>query len=269
MAGVASIASIGGVAVETLALVLAVLFVGGVVMGVAGFGYAMVGTATLAVLLDPATAVVVMILPMLATNVQLVGELDRGSLSACVERFWPYVVAAVVGTLLGMAVLDRIPTAVLALGLGLLTTAYVVGKQPYVELPGRSLFEDRCFRPTTQWKAVLGFASGLVFGASNIAVQVVAYLDALELDRSTFVGVLAMILVGISIVRVAAAALLGLYDAPGALPLSVTGIFPGLVGVAAGQRIRPRIPPRFQTAGTLLLLAVIAVRLSLKGATAL
>lgn len=263
----AGVAGLAGVASETLAVVLVVLFGGGGVMGVAGFGYAMVGTATLAVLLDPATAVVVMILPMLATNVQLVGELDRGSLSSCVERFWPYVVAAVAGTLLGMALLDRIPTAVLALALGLLTAAYVAGKQPYVTLPGRSAFEARCFRQSTRWKVGLGFVSGVVFGASNIGVQIVAYLDALELDRSTFVGVLAMILVGVSVVRVAAAWLLGLYDAPGALPLSVLGILPGLVGVATGRRLRPRIPPRYQTAGTLLLLAVIAVRLSVKGAS--
>lgn len=260
---------VAGVATDTLALVLVVLVAGGLVVGVAGFGGAILWTAGLATLLDPATAVVVVILPMLATNVQLVGELDRGSLSACVERFWPYVLAAVVGTLLGMALLNRIPAAVLALGLGMLTAGYVLGTQPYVTVPGRATFGDRCFRPTVRWKAALGLGSGVVFGASNVAVQVVAYLDALDLDRSTFVGVLALILVGVSVVRVAAAWLLGLYDAPGALPLSVLGVVPGMVGVAAGQRLRPRIPARYQTAGTLLLLSVIAVRLTVTGATRL
>lgn len=51
----------------------------------------------------------------------------------------------------------------------------------------------------------------MVFGASNIAVQVVADLDRLDRDRATSVGVLAMVLVGISTVRVGAAWTLGLY----------------------------------------------------------
>ena len=254
-----------GVGAATVATVLAVLFVGGVVMGIAGFGYALVGTATLAALLDPATAVVVMILPMLATNVQLLTELDRESLSTCFARFRPYLAAAIVGTLLGMVLLDRIPSDVLALGLGVLTLGYVGLTQPYVTVPGRAAATDYCFRPTGPAKAALGFASGVVFGASNVAVQTVAYLDSLELDRSTFVGVLAMVLVGISVVRVAAAWLLGLYDAPGALSLSLLGIVPGLVGVAAGQRVRSSVPERARTAGTLLLLGVIGVRLTAKG----
>lgn len=258
-----------GVPATTLAAVLAVLLFGGVVMGVAGFGYAVIGTTTLAVLLDPAIAVVVMILPMLATNIQLVGELDQDSLTSCARRFWPYIVSAAGGTLLGMALLDRVPTAVLALGLGLLTGLYVVGRQPYVTLPGGATARVVCFRPGPGAKGVLGFASGLIFGASNIAVQVVAYLDSLDLDRQTFVGVLAMVLIGISTLRVGAAWYLGLYDAPGALSLSVAGIVPGVVGVAAGRRVRDRIPQRYQMTGVLLLLSVIAVRLSVKGANGL
>ncbi|MFB6185311.1 MAG: sulfite exporter TauE/SafE family protein, partial [Halobacteriaceae archaeon] len=61
-------------------------------------------------------------------------------------------------------------------------------------------------------KSILGFVSGLIFGLTNIAVQVVTYLDSLSLDRSTFVGVLAMILIGISGLRVVITWLLGMYQ---------------------------------------------------------
>jgi hypothetical protein len=77
-----------------------------------------------------------------------------------------------------------------------------------------------------------------------------------------------MVLVGISTVRVGAAAALGLYDG-GAFALSVAAAVPGLVGVTVGNRLRPAIPERYQTAGTLLLLAVIAVRLTVAGARGL
>jgi hypothetical protein len=258
-----------GVPTGTLALVCGAVFLGGLVKGVAGFGYAVVATALLASLLDPTTAVVLLIVPTLAANLSLLRELDRSTLVSCVRRFGSYVGGAVVGTLAGMALLGRVPQPVLALGLGLFTAAYVVARQPYVRVPGLAAFRDYCFQPGTTAMAVLGVASGVVFGAANAAVQVVAYLDSRDLDRSTFVGVLAMVLVGISTVRVGAAAALGLYDGGGALVLSVVAAVPGLLGVAVGGRARPRIPERVQVAGTLLLLSVIAVRLTAGGLPAL
>jgi uncharacterized membrane protein YfcA len=248
-----------------LALVLAIVFFGGLVKGVAGFGYAIASTAILASVLNPSTAVVVMILPMLVANVRLLGELDRDDVSSCIERFWPFVVAALVGTLVGMALLARIPKAVLALVLGVFTLAYVLVSQPYVTLPGESWFVDRCFRPGTLAKATLGLFSGVVFGASNIAVQVVAYLDSLSLDRSTFVGVLAMILVGVSSVRVGAAWYLGLYESTSLVAVSVVAAAPGLLGVAAGNRLRQYLSPSVQTTGALLLLTVIGLKLTSSG----
>jgi uncharacterized membrane protein YfcA len=256
-----------GVPASTLALVFAVVLLGGLVKGIAGFGYAVVSTAALATALDPTTAVVLLIVPTLAANLSLVRELDRAALSSCLRRFGPYLGGAVVGTLAGMALLGRVPKPILALGLGLFTAAYVVAKQPYVTVPGLAAVRDYCFTPSRTGMAALGAASGVVFGVANAAVQVVAYLDSRDLDRSTFVGVLAMVLVGISTVRMGAAAALGLYE--GAFALSVAAAVPGLVGVAVGTRLRPRIPARYQTAGTLALLAVIAVRLTVAGAQGL
>lgn len=254
-----------GVAAVTLTLVLGVVLLGGLVKGVAGFGYAVVSTALLATFLDPSRAVVVMILPTLAANVSLVGELDGNEVRTCAQRFWPYLVTALAGTLLGMALLGVVPKPVLALGLGLLTFGYVLTKQAYVTLPGEAAITSYCLRPGAGAKAALGFASGIVFGATNIAVQVVAYLDALDLDRTTFVGVLAMLLVGISTVRVGAAWVLGLYATGSLLALSVLAAVPGILGVEAGGRIRGYIPSAYQTAGTLVLLAVIAARLTTNG----
>jgi hypothetical protein len=247
-------------------LVVGVVLLGGLVQGVAGFGNAVVSTALLATVLDPAAAVVVPILPVLAANLALVRELDRETLSACLRRFRPYLAAALVGTLAGMALLERLPSAVLALGLGLLTGLYVLGRQPYVTVPGEARLRAVCFRPGTAAKVGLGAVSGLVFGASNIAVQVVAYLDALELDRSTFVGVLGMVLVGIASVRVLAALGFGLYGDGTRLALSAVAVVPGVAGVVVGSRLRPLVPERLQVAGTVLLLSVIAVRLTVAGA---
>ncbi|MFB6297686.1 MAG: sulfite exporter TauE/SafE family protein [Salinirussus sp.] len=251
-----------------LGVLFGVVFFGGFVKGVAGFGYAIAGTAVLASIIEPSVAVVVMILPMLVANVTLLRELDDGELRACSRRFWPFLVAAVAGTLAGMVLLDVVPRAMLSLGLGLFTLGYVVVTQERVRLPGERFVAEVCFNPGSLYKAALGLVSGLIFGASNVAVQVVAYLDSLDLDASTFAGVLAMILVGVSSVRVGAAWLFGLYGTGSLLAVSAVAAVPGLLGVAAGSRIRSRIPPAYQTAGALVLLTVIGLKLTYDGSIA-
>jgi uncharacterized membrane protein YfcA len=87
--------------------ILGIVFLGGFVKGVAGFGYAIASTAILPALVSPSTTVVVMTLLMLAANVRLLGELDRSDLRTCLARFWPFVGAAVPG-LAGVAVGGRV-----------------------------------------------------------------------------------------------------------------------------------------------------------------
>ena len=253
------------VSVVVLAVVFALVLAGGFVTGVAGFGQAIVSTATLATVLDPERAVTVMILPLLVANVSLIRELDADGVRRCVLRFWPYVLAAALGTLLGMALLGRVPTALLSLALGVFTLGYVLFSQEQVAVPGKSRLAGWCFDERPVRMAGLGAVSGVVFGASNVAVQVVAFLDSRSLNRQTFVGVLAMVLVGVSTVRVAAAFALGLYGTDGLFAVSAIAAVPGLLGVAAGRRVRGVIPERYQTAGVFALLIVIGLRLALTG----
>ncbi|RLM57090.1 sulfite exporter TauE/SafE family protein [Halobellus sp. Atlit-31R] len=247
------------------ALVVLAVGLGGVVTGVNGFGFAVVGTSLLASAFDPGQAVTVMILPILAANVSLAGELDRSGLRSCVTRFWTYVAAAAAGTVLGMIGLSLIPTAPLVTGLGAFVLAYVAFSQDAVRIPGESRLRGWCFRETDGLKAGLGFVSGVVFGASNVGVQVVAYLRSLDLDRATFVGVVAMVFLGVGTIRVLAAAFLGLYEGGGQFVVSAAAIVPGLAGVSVGRRLRTVVPLGPQRAATFALLTVVGVRLLLSG----
>ena len=114
----------------------AVVLLAGVVNGVAGFGFALVGTMVLATAIDPATAVVFMILPILSVNLSLVRELSREDLWTCGRRFGPLVGAALVGTVLGMAVLNRVPAAPLRVALGLVSLGFVASAQDRIPIPG-------------------------------------------------------------------------------------------------------------------------------------
>jgi hypothetical protein len=254
-----------GLPTETVLVLLVIVFAGGLVMGIAGFGYAVVSTATLAAIISPETAVVVMIVPLLASNVSLVTELDREAFRSCLLRFWPYVGAAAIGTVIGMALLNRVPATVLSLALGLFTLSYVLFSQRSVTVPGLSSFTDWCFRESTTMMVGVGAVSGFIFGASNVGVQVVAYLDSLNLDRDLFVGVLALLLVGISALRVGLAFAFGLYGTGELLVLSILAAIPGLVGVSTGKRVRTRLSERRRTVLIYGLLTVVGVKLTLDG----
>lgn len=76
------ILALEGPIVAAMALVM---LVAGTTNGLAGFGFALVGTMALATVIDPATAVVFMIIPILAVNLSLVRELSRDELQIVVD----------------------------------------------------------------------------------------------------------------------------------------------------------------------------------------
>jgi len=246
-------------------LLAAVVLLAGMLNGVAGFGFALVGTMVLATAVDPATAVVFMILPILSVNLSLVRDLSGNDIRTCGRRFWPLVGAALVGTVLGMGVLDRLPEAPLRMALGAVSLAFVASAQNLVAVPGRERATDRCFVETAPAMAGVGAVSGVLFGGTNVGVQLIAYLRSCDLSHGTFVGVVALVFLGLNAVRVAAAGALGLYSGPGVVLGSLAAAVPAVAGVAVGKRLRHRIPERWRRAVVLGLLAVVGVRLVTSG----
>jgi uncharacterized membrane protein YfcA len=246
----------------TLALLVVVA---GAVNGVAGFGFAVVGTMALATVVDPATAVVFMILPILAVNVSLVGDLSASQVRTCGRRFGPLLLSALVGTVAGMVLLERVPEAPLRVGLGVISLAFVATSQQTVPLPGLERTKEGCFVETPVAMAGVGGVSGLLFGGTNVGVQLIAYLRSCDLSHGLFVGVVAMVFLGLNAIRVGVAAVLGLYPSQLVLAGSVAAVVPATVGVAVGKRLRNRVSERLRQAVVLGLLTVIGVRLVLGG----
>jgi len=237
----------------------------GVINGLAGFGFAVVGTMALATVVDPASAVVIMIIPMLAANVALLTELSGEELHTCGRRFGPLVGSALVGTIVGMIVLEALPSAPLRVGLGLLTLGFVVSQQTVVSLP--SIGTDG--EPTLAGRfsmIAIGGVSGLLFGATNVGVQLVAFVRSFDLSHGLFVGVVALVFVGINGLRVGAAGALGLYPDPEFAFASAAAALPAVAGVAVGKRLRGRVSERLRRGVVLGLLTAIGVRLMLGGA---
>jgi Sulfite exporter TauE/SafE. len=246
--------------VVTEAIIVVVVLVAGAVTGVAGFGFALIGTMVLADVLGPSAAVAFMILPILAANVSLVRELDRDAVVVCGRRFGPFVAAAFLGTLAGMALLGVLPDEPMTVLLGVLTLGFVAVSQNAVEVPLLGRAKEGCFVESNAGMVGIGGASGVLFGATNIGVQVIAYLRSCDLPQKVFVGVVGLVFVGINAVRVGAAGALGLYP-EGVLVLSAAATVPAVAGVWVGKRLRPRIDERHQRRFVLGLLTVIGLRL--------
>ncbi len=248
----------------SIALALgAVVLAAGALNGVAGFGFALVGTTALAAVFEPAVAVVVMIPPILAVNLALVRELSGTGLRDCTARFGPLLGAALVGAVVGMVVVERLPGDALALALGLVALAFVTTSQRLVDPPS---FLDRGGNHGGRAESPvamvgIGAVAGLVFGATNVGVQLIAYLRSRELSHATFVGVVALVFLGLNAVRIGVAGALGLY--PGA-PLALASLgatVPAVAGVALGRRLRSRVGERGRRAVVLGLLTVVGLRL--------
>jgi uncharacterized membrane protein YfcA len=246
-----------------IGLLAGTVFLAGTVNGVAGFGFALVGTMALATVLDPATAVVLIILPVFAVNLSLVRDLSATDLRTCGRRFGPLIGGALIGTLAGMVLLDRLPAAPLRVGLGIVTLAFVASMQTAVPLP--SWDTEAEFVESAPVMATVGAVSGVLFGATNVGVQLVAYLRSRDLSHGLFIGVVALVFLGLNGLRVGAAAVLGLYPTVMVVAISVAAAVPALAGVAVGKRLRGVVSERQQHVGVLGLLTVIGLRLLSSG----
>lgn len=253
------------VSLEFIGLLVLSVLIAGAINGIAGFGFAIVGTMALATVIDPATAVVFMIVPILSVNLSLVRDLSASELRTCGRRFGPLILAALVGTVVGMVVLEQVPAAPLRLGLGVLTLAFVASVQERFVIPGLDRLRQGCFVETPLAMMGIGGLSGLVFGGTNVGVQLIAYLRSRDLTHSLFVGVVAMVFLGLNAVRVVAASFLGLYPSSTLAMLSVGAVVPAVAGVAGGKRLRERVSERQRRTVVLGLLTMIGVRLVLGG----
>lgn len=251
----------------SVALITVVVLFGGLVTGITGFGYALVSTTTLAMLFDPQSAVVLMIIPALVANVPLLRELSHEKLKHCIRHLWAFIVAATIGTLVGMVLFRRIPTDGLTLALGVITLGYVAVSQNALSVQRQHPFHESELDPRIHAfsRLGIGLGGGLVFGASNIGIPLVAYLDSLDLERATFVGVVALIFLGVSTARVGTAWGLGLYGAGPLLWLSLGASIAGVIGVVSGEHVRHLLPDRYVGIGVQLLLVIIGLRLTFSG----
>jgi len=175
----------GGISLGAVLFVSVVLFLAGVVSGLAGFAFSAVAACVLW-LLPPLQAVPLIMLLSTCNQLLSIGKLRREiTLFSTPERegALPYIIGGLAGVPAGVALLRGLPTNWFAAGLGLFLVVYSVFM---LVMPG-------CARMTLSGgrvAAAVGFLGGIIGGFSGFGASViVVYLGLRKVDKSTTRGI--------------------------------------------------------------------------------
>jgi uncharacterized membrane protein YfcA len=206
----------------------------GIVKGVIGLGLPTVAMGLLGLVMPPAQAAVLLLVPSLVTNVwQLLAGPRCGALA---RRLWTMMLGICAGTWAASGVMtgDGVHLATAALGGALALYALTGLARIRIRVPPRS---ERWAGPA------IGAATGLVTGATGVfAMPAVPYLAALGLERDELIQALGL---AFTVATIALGIGLAWHDA---LPLrgagvSLIAVIPALAGMAVGAWLRARVRP--------------------------
>ncbi|MEJ0071332.1 MAG: sulfite exporter TauE/SafE family protein [Pseudomonadota bacterium] len=215
-------------------LIALTFLLAGLVKGVIGLGLPTVAIGLLSLVMAPAHAAALLIVPSLVTNVwQLLAGPRFGGL---LRRLWAMMVGICVGTWAGAGLLtaDTSGRAVTGLGLALIVYAGV-------GLASVRLAVPRGAQPLLS--PLIGAATGLVSAATGVFVIPAApYLQALALDKEDLIQALGL---SFTVSTLALAVSLGLDGAfqPAIAGMSLLALAPALGGMLFGQWVRARVRP--------------------------
>src|SRR5688572_11577410 len=213
-----------------VAMVGSIFLAAGLVKGVVGLGLPAVAMALLGLVMPPAEAVSLLVVPTVVTNIW---QLYAGPLlGAVTRRFATMMVAICAGVPLGIGLLIHGTHATVALGAVLAAYGAIGLTAPHFAIPSRA---ERWCSP------LIGFATGAVTGATGVgAIPLAPYLSSLDLDKEEMIQALGLAFTVSMIVLAVGLTLEGKFHAAVAGG-SLLALLPALAGMALGQRIRERM----------------------------
>ncbi len=215
-----------------LVLIVSTFLLAGAVKGVIGLGLPTVSLGLLAAATDIETAMALLIVPSLATN--LWQAIIGGHVRAILRRTWPFLLAATATIGIGAQSLTRVDGEILAALLGVLLLAHAITSLAGLRLtvsPARERWAGPLF----------GTMNGLLTGMTgSFVVPGVLYLQGIGLSRDELVQAMGMLFAASTIALALALGGHGLLTRELSLA-SALAVAPAFAGMWVGQRIRRRL----------------------------
>lgn len=216
------------------AYVALIFLLAGTVKGVVGLGLPTVAMGVLSLLMPPAEAAAILLLPSFITNVWQLAEGPR--LGGLVRRLWPTLLAIFVSTIIASGVIASAKSSFAGAALGGALMLYAVA--------GLCNFHMNVSPQAERWAGpLIGFVTGFITGATGtFVVPAVPYLAGLRLSRDELIQALGLsftvstVALGIGLLWHHALELRSISN-------SVIAIMPALLGMMLGGRIRRRVSP--------------------------
>ncbi|MFC0241049.1 sulfite exporter TauE/SafE family protein [Rhodopseudomonas telluris] len=217
-----------------LLLIAAVFAFAGFIKGVIGLGLPTVSIGLLAVVMPPAQALAIVIVPAIVTNIW---QTFAGSyLRDILRRLWPLMLGTVIGIRLGSGLMTGPYARYGTLVLGMLLVIYGI--------VGLSRARFQVSRAHEKW---LGGPVGLVTGVVSAAtgVQVIPsmpFMQAIGLEKDELVQALGVFFTTATLALAFNLTDAGLLSVATALPGAVA-LVAAFAGMFAGQAVRTRMHP--------------------------
>ena len=211
----------------TLAYLLA-----GLVKGTIGLGLPTVSIGVLSLVMPPAQAAAIMVIPSYATNIWQM--LHGPHFRTFLRRFWALYLGSGAGAFLTAGILTNEQSGSASTALGLALAAYAVF--------GLSAVKFHVPRRAEIWLSpIVGVATGAVLGATGVFVMpAILYLQALELDRDELVQAMGLSFTVGTVILTAVLLINGVFVFSVAW-LSAFAVLPAVLGMVIGRRIRARV----------------------------
>ena len=217
-----------------LAIACAAFFFAAFSKGITGMGFATTCLPILALTIGLEVALPLVLMPSVASNI--IVQIEAGHFRESLRRFWPMLVAAMIGVVIGLALLTWMETRLAAAALGgvLIVYGLFALRTPNLTLPPHL---EKPLGPVT------GLLTGIVNGLTGSQLMpVLPYLMALRLDRERFVQAINCSFTLSSLVMAAGLLKIGLMNVETTL-VSALGVVPVWIGLKLGGKVRQRLSP--------------------------
>lgn len=232
----------------TIASIMLALVLSGSVKGVFGIGFPVVAMAILPLFITPISAITVIALPIVVTNIQQLFS----------EKEWRYIIIKyrymalfmLLASFLSSQILTQISVDLITAIIGFALVLFAIYSLFNFTLPITS---------HSVWQIIAGASSGLLSGMTGIQSTAIIYFASLDISRNEFVGAVGYIFLvgglGLSIGLINN----NLLNSSSAI-LSIAAVLFSTVGFKLGSLLRPYIHSELFKKLLFLLMLIIGMK---------